>query len=66
MIVTVNGEQRELQPGATIASLVEEISAPPRGVAVALDGEVVPRAEWPVTAVGEGARVEVVAAIQGG
>jgi sulfur carrier protein len=66
MIVTVNGEQRELQPGSTIASLVEEISAPARGVAVALDGEVVPRAEWPVTAVGEGARVEVVAAIQGG
>ncbi|MFM9044430.1 MAG: sulfur carrier protein ThiS, partial [Solirubrobacterales bacterium] len=37
-----------------------------RGLAVALDGEVVPRSEWEGTEVVEGARVEVVAAIQGG
>ncbi len=66
MIVSVNGERRELPPGATIASLVEELSAPPRGVAVAIDGEVVPRGEWLGTQLAEGARVEVVAAIQGG
>jgi sulfur carrier protein len=66
MIVTVNGEQRELADGATVASLVDQLSAPSRGVAVALDGEVVPRAQWPATLVAEGARIEVVAAIQGG
>jgi sulfur carrier protein len=66
MIVTVNGEQRELADGATVASLVDQLSAPSRGVAVALDGEVVPRALWPATALANGARVEVVAAIQGG
>jgi thiazole synthase len=38
----------------------------PRGVAVALDGEVVPRVEWASTALAEGSRVEVLAAIQGG
>jgi sulfur carrier protein len=66
MIVTVNGEPRELADGSTVASLVEELSAPRRGVAVALDGEVVPRAQWPATSIAEGARIEVVAAIQGG
>lgn len=66
MIVTVNGEPRELADGSTVASLVDQLSAPPRGVAVALDGEVVPRAQWPATSLVEGARIEVVAAIQGG
>ncbi len=66
MIVTVNGERRQLSPGATVASLVEQLSAPARGVAVAVDGEVVPRTDWADTALPEGAHVEVVAAIQGG
>jgi len=37
-----------------------------RGVAVAVEGEVVPRAQWPTTELHEGATVEVVAAVQGG
>ena len=66
MMVTVNGEQRELSAGATVTSLVQELSAPPRGVAVAIDGEVVPRSEWDTTSVADGARLEVVVAVQGG
>lgn len=66
MIVTVNGEERSLPAEATVASLVEGLSAPSRGVAVAINGEVVPRAEWTETALQDGARIEVVAAIQGG
>lgn len=66
MIVSVNGERRELAPGATIANLVEDLLAPRRGVAVAVDGQVVPRGEWDETPLPEGARIEVVAAIQGG
>lgn len=66
MIVTVNGEERRLPADSTVASLVEELSPPSRGVAVAINGHVVPRGEWPATALQDGARVEVVAAIQGG
>ena len=66
MTVTVNGEPRDVPPGATVASLVEQLSAPSRGIAVAIDGEVVPRGEWTATSLEEGAQVEVVAAIQGG
>jgi sulfur carrier protein len=68
VIVTVNGERRELAPGATVASVVELLDVAPgaRGVAVALDGEVVTRARWAETELADGALVEIVAAIQGG
>jgi sulfur carrier protein len=66
--VTVNGEARELPDGATVASVIEGLQHAPegRGVAVAVAGEVVPRAQWSRTALREGAKVEVVAAVQGG
>jgi len=66
--VTINGDRRELPAGATVASVVASLPNAPegRGVAVAVEGEVVPRAEWSSTALSEGARVEVVVAVQGG
>ncbi len=68
MIVTVNGQRRELQSGATVAALVAALWEAPggRGVAVAVSGEVVPRTEWPHTELHEGAAVEVLSAVQGG
>ena len=68
MRIELNGESRELAPGATLADAVRASGAGEgaRGVAVALDGEVVPRAEWDSTRLAEGAGVEVLAAIQGG
>lgn len=68
MNVTVNGEPRLVDAGATVASVVELLGVAPgaRGVAVALDGEVVARSCWNQTEIGDGARLEVVAAIQGG
>jgi sulfur carrier protein len=68
MQVVLNGESQELPDGATVESAVIATGAPPggRGVAVALDGEVVPRAEWKTTAVREGQQVEVLHAVQGG
>jgi sulfur carrier protein len=64
--VTLNGEPRELPTGATVESAVRDLGAGGRGVAVALDGEVVPRAEWATTEVREGQQVEVLRAVQGG
>ncbi len=68
MNVTVNGEDRRLAPGATVASVLALLDLAPGapGVAVALDGEVVSRSRWSQTPVGEGALIEVVAAIGGG
>jgi sulfur carrier protein len=68
MLVLVNGEARQLDPGITVWELVRSLSRSPegQGVAVALDGEVVPRRAWPDTRLREGSRVEIVAAVQGG
>jgi len=66
--VTVNGSRREMPEGATVASVVAELdlSAGARGVAVAVNGEVVSRTRWSDTKLPPGARIEVLAAIQGG
>jgi sulfur carrier protein len=68
MNVLVNGEPTELETGATVQAVLAALQLPggERGVAVAVDAEVVPRGEWPETELSEGARVEVLRAIQGG
>jgi sulfur carrier protein len=66
-VITINGERRELGDDATIEAAVRVAGAPEgRGVAVALDGEVVPRGEWATTEVQDGQQVEVLRAVQGG
>jgi sulfur carrier protein len=64
----VNGEPRELPPGATVAGVIELLDVAPgaRGVAVAVDGEVIARSRWTETELHEGSTMEVLAAIQGG
>jgi sulfur carrier protein len=64
--VTLNGEPRELPDGATVEMAVRELAAPDDGVAVAVDGEVVPRGQWATTEVRDGQQVEVLRAVQGG
>jgi sulfur carrier protein len=68
MTIWVNGQERELSGGATVADAVEATGAARdgRGIAVALDGEVVPRDRWQQTALADGQHVEVVQAVQGG
>jgi sulfur carrier protein len=65
MIVHLNGREHELEDGATAVALLG-IAPDERGVAVALEREVVPRRRWADTPVPPGARIEVVRAIQGG
>jgi len=66
--VLLNGEPRELPLDATVETAVREagVEREGRGVAVAVDGEVVPRGEWSGTALREGQQVEVLHAVQGG
>ena len=66
-VVTLNGEPRELREPATVEVAVRAAGAPDgRGVAVALDGEVVPRGQCATTEVRDGQQVEVLRAVQGG
>jgi sulfur carrier protein len=68
MRVVLNGSETELSDGATVAAALDSLDLPAagRGVAVAVDAEVVPRGEWAATELHDGARVEVLRAIQGG
>ena len=65
-MIYVNGDEQ--QDAATVAALLERLGfgERARGVAVALDGEVVPRSAWGSARLAPGTRVEVVGAIQGG
>ena len=64
--VVLNGERQELADPANVTEAVAAAGAPDRGVAVAVDGEVVPRAAWERTPLAEGQKVEVLQAVQGG
>lgn len=65
MQVTVNGVPAELGPDATVATVVDEKAAAGR-VAVALNGEVVPRSRWETTDLAAGDTIEVLAPTAGG
>jgi sulfur carrier protein len=68
MRIFLNGEQRELTDSASVRDAIAAAGTPAeaRGVAVAVDGEVVPRGRWDDVAIADGQRVEVVQAVQGG
>ncbi|MFC6019625.1 sulfur carrier protein ThiS [Plantactinospora solaniradicis] len=66
MELTVNGVERRLPGEVTLADLVAQFTGESRGVAVAVNGEVVPRTGWPARALRDGDRVEVLTAAQGG
>ena len=68
MTIVLNGEALDLESVPTVAHAVEQtgVDLSRAGIAVAVDGEVVPRSEWDQTELRDGQRVEVVGAIQGG
>ncbi|MFC9589637.1 sulfur carrier protein ThiS [Streptomyces sp. NPDC056944] len=66
MNVSVNGEARELSGPLSLDALVATLTSARSGVAAALNETVVPRGEWTTTLLGDGDRVEVLTAVQGG
>jgi sulfur carrier protein len=66
MKITVNCDEQVLDPGTTVAGLVASLGLEPRGIAVAVDGEVVTRRTWGERALVAGEQVEVLQVAQGG
>jgi sulfur carrier protein len=66
MTITLNGSCHQIADGTTLDQLVAVFSLPQRGVALAMNSEVIPRSVWASTRVLPDARVEVVTALQGG
>jgi sulfur carrier protein len=65
--VHLNGSEHEVH-ATTVAALIDELAIPgaPRGIAVALNGSLVPRSEWPARALAPGDAIEIVRATRGG
>ncbi|ARA94979.1 MAG: sulfur carrier protein ThiS [Bacteroidetes bacterium] len=69
MTIAVNGEPREVPAGATLPDLLATLGIDPegaRGIAVAVNEEVVRRARWGEVTLAAGDTVEVITAVQGG
>jgi sulfur carrier protein len=67
-VIVLNGQSSNVRAGETVAAVLGRLglSTDARGVAVAVDGEVVPRAGWETFELQDHARVEVLTAMQGG
>ena len=63
MLISLNGDPATIAAGGTVADLLPTITG---GVAVALNGTVVPRHRHAATPLAEGDLVEIVTAVQGG
>jgi sulfur carrier protein len=64
--LSVNGDPVTVEPGTTVAALVADLGLEPRGIAVAVDGEVVTRRTWGDRPLAAGEQVEVLSIAQGG
>jgi sulfur carrier protein len=67
-MIVVNGSETDAPAGERLSAVLARlgVSAQARGVAVAVDGEVVPRARWESVTLEDSSHVEVLSAMQGG
>jgi sulfur carrier protein len=67
-MISLNGQDSEVRPGETVAAVLRRLQVPldARGIAVAVNGEVVPRSAWESCVLSAEARIEVLTAMQGG
>lgn len=66
MRIVVSGVTREFTDAVNVAALVRQIADDARGIAVAVNDEVVRRSVWDERPLQDGDRVEIVRAVQGG
>ncbi|MGB7924807.1 MAG: sulfur carrier protein ThiS [Pyrinomonadaceae bacterium] len=66
MLITINGQQREVPEQLTLDGLILHLALAPERLAVELNREVVRRANWPRVSLAEGDRVEIVHFVGGG
>lgn len=66
MKLQINGQEREVAEGLTLAALVEQLGMKPDRVAVELNREIISRQLWPETRLRSGDRLEIVQFVGGG
>jgi thiamine biosynthesis protein ThiS len=66
LLVTINGEARDIAEGLTVADLVPLLELQAERLAIEVNRKIVRRALWPETALGEGDKIEIVQFVGGG
>ena len=66
MTLRLNGQERELNDGVTLADLVRELSLEGRPIAVELNREIVPKGRYGETRLSDGDQLEIVTLVGGG
>lgn len=66
MQLEVNGESRSVEDGCPIAQLLQRLELGEQGLAVLVNGELIPRATWPARGLVDGDRIEIVRMVGGG
>lgn len=66
MKITVNGVEREVKPGTSIAALIEQLQLRTDRIATERNREVVPKAKYAETALQDGDKLEIVTFVGGG
>ncbi len=66
MLVVVNGEERDVPSGLTVAALLTHLEMPTKFIAVERNREIVPRAQHDATSLKDGDRIEIVTMVGGG
>lgn len=66
MRLTINGAERDVSTGVTVDALLQTLAVRRDGVAVALNDDVVPRAEHATRTLNDGDRLEIIVAVAGG
>jgi sulfur carrier protein len=64
-VIRLNGLDREFV-AESVEEMLQRLEIEPRGVAVAIDGDVVRRSEWSITRIQDGCSIEIVTAVAGG
>jgi len=66
MTITVNGDRRDIADGSTVGALIAQLGLRPDGMAVARNGDVVPRTAIDAVVLAYGDTIEIIVAVAGG
>ena len=66
IVLTVNGSVRDVAVETTVIDIISLLEVDPRGIAVALNGTVIPKSRWAQTPLNDADEVEIVTAAAGG
>ncbi|UJW34795.1 sulfur carrier protein ThiS [Saccharothrix sp. AJ9571] len=66
MRIVVNGDERQFPDGTTVRELLEALGIGEKGVAVAVDADVIARRDWAEFVPADGSSLDILTAVQGG